>query len=210
MSVRQDVEQALGRCPVVAILRGIWPDEAVDVGEALVDAGVTLIEVPLNSPEPFESIERLAKALGSKAVIGAGTVLTPVDARRVAYAGGQICVTPNTNPEVIAAAIAAGLEPMPGFLTPTEAFAALDAGAHYIKMFPAGTLGLGYYNAIKAVLPSDTRVLAVGGVGASNIAEWQAAGVSGFGIGSEIYKPGDTGEAVLAKAQQLITALRAA
>ena len=136
MSVREDIDQSLARCPVVAILRGIQPHEAADVAEALLSAGVEVLEVPLNSPDPFKSIERMAAAVGSRGIVGAGTVLTPEDARRVAYAGGKVCVTPNTVPAVIEAALNAGMEPMPGFLTPTEAFAAIAAGARTIKMFP--------------------------------------------------------------------------
>ncbi|MDE2597101.1 MAG: 2-dehydro-3-deoxy-6-phosphogalactonate aldolase [Sphingomonadales bacterium] len=209
MAVRARVESALTRCPVVAILRGVTPGEAVAVGAALLDSGIEVIEVPLNSPDPLASIEAMARALGDRAVIGAGTVLTAADARRVADAGGQICVTPNTDPAVIDTALAAGIEPMPGFLTPTEAFAALAAGARYIKLFPAGSMGLGHYTAIKAVLPAEAQVLAVGGVGAGNIGEWRAAGVNGFGIGSELYKPGDSAGTVAGKAAALISALRA-
>jgi 2-dehydro-3-deoxyphosphogalactonate aldolase len=207
LPIRAEIEAALAKCPVIAILRGIRPDEAVDVGEALVAAGIGVIEVPLNSPQPFDSIARMAREIGGRAIIGAGTVLTADAARRVADAGGRIAVTPNTDPAVITAAQQAGLEPMPGFLTPTEAFTALVAGARFIKLFPAGSLGLGYYAAIKAVLPADAQVLAVGGVGAGNIAEWKASGMAGFGIGSDIYTPGDSASIVAAKAQLLLAAL---
>lgn len=202
------IASAIDSAPIVAILRGIRPDEAVAVGEALVAAGVALIEVPLNSPDPLISIERLAKALGGRAIVGAGTVLTPADLDAVADAGGRIAVTPNSNPAVIERALARGVEPMPGFFTATEAFAAVAAGARYLKLFPASTAGLGHLPALRAVLPADVRLLAVGGVGPANAAEWLAAGADGLGIGSDIYRPGDSADAVAAKAARIVAAVR--
>lgn len=199
---------AMAQSPVVAILRGVRPDEVAAVAEALIEEGVRLIEVPLNSPEPLESIRRLAQQAGDAAVIGAGTVLDPADVDRVADAGGQIIVTPNTNAAVIRRALDRGLVPMPGFFTPTEAFAALAAGAQYIKLFPAGSLGIGYYKAIKAVLPASAGVLAVGGIGPANAREWLEAGAAGLGIGTDIYRPGDTPETVRAKARAIMAAVR--
>ena len=198
----------MAQAPAVAILRGVRPAEVVAVAEALIEEGVRLIEVPLNSPDPLESIELLARRAGSAALVGAGTVLDPLDVDRVADAGGQIIVTPNTNAAVITRALDRGLVPMPGFLSPTEAFAALAAGAQYIKLFPAGSLGTGYYKAIKAVLPPSAKVLAVGGVGPANAREWLDAGVAGLGIGTDFFRPGDTPDVVRAKARAIMTAVR--
>ncbi|MGK2286415.1 2-dehydro-3-deoxy-6-phosphogalactonate aldolase [Pedomonas sp. V897] len=208
MTNEKRVADAMAQAPVVAILRGVRPAEVAAVAEALVAEGVRLIEVPLNSPEPLESIRLLARHVGDAAVVGAGTVLEPADVDRVADAGGQIIVTPNTNAAVISRALERGLVPMPGFLTPTEAFAALAAGARYIKLFPAGSLGLGYYKAIKAVLPASAGVLAVGGVGPANAREWMDAGVAGLGIGTDLFRPGDTPEVVRAKARAIMAAVQ--
>lgn len=163
--------------PIVAILRGVKPDEVVDIAAALVEAGVGAIEVPLNSPDPVESIRRLCDAFGDRALCGAGTVLTPDAVDAVAEAGGRLIVTPNTDPAVIAHAVARGLTVMPGFATPTEAFAAVKAGARALKLFPAGTFGPGHIKAVKDVLPREVAVYAVGGVGASNLDAWRAVGV---------------------------------
>lgn len=201
------VEEALARTPVVAILRGVTPAEVVGVGEALVAAGIVIIEVPLNSPEPAESIRRLVQALGDRAVCGAGTVLSAADVDAVADVGGQVIVTPNTDAEVIRRTRARGLEPMPGFATPTEAFVAYAAGARRLKLFPAATYGPGHLRQIKAVLPSDASVLAVGGVKPETMGEWIAAGVEGFGIGGELYKPGQSVEETAAKAAAVMAAL---
>ncbi|NJC39845.1 2-dehydro-3-deoxyphosphogalactonate aldolase [Brevundimonas alba] len=176
--------------PLVAILRGLKPDEAVEVGEAIVAAGFRCLEVPLNSPEPLDSIRRLRDALDGRAVVGAGTVLTPTAVADVARAGSQIVISPNTNAEVIRAAKAAGLLSMPGFFTPSEAFVALGAGADVLKLFPAEIAGPGGLKAVRAVLPAATRVYAVGGVDPASVPTWVGAGASGFGIGSAIFKPG--------------------
>ena len=188
---------------IVAILRGVTPDEAIEIGTALVEAGIDIVEVPLNSPEPLLSIERLATALGERATIGAGTVLSADDVRRVADAGGRVVVSPDTNPEVIAETKRLGLLSYPGILTPTEAFAALRAGADVLKVFPASLLGAAGLAALRAVLPADTRVYAVGGAGPSSFGEWFAAGVTGFGIGSALYRPGRTADEVGAIAREM-------
>lgn len=182
----------LDTLPLIAILRGLEPDEAVAVGEAIVGAGFVCIEVPLNSPRPLESIRRLRDALDGRAFVGAGTVLNVEAARSVADAGGQIIISPNTNPEVIRAAKAMGLMSVPGFFTPSEAFAALGAGADILKLFPAEVAGPQGLKAVRAVLPAETRVYAVGGVAPDGVTSWRNAGASGFGIGSAVFKPGKT------------------
>jgi len=195
--------------PIVAIIRGVTPDEVVDIGTAIYEAGIGVIEVPLNSPEPFESIKRLSHALGSSCVIGCGTLLNKKDAKRVAEAGGQIAVTPSTRPSVIKRCIELGMTPMPGWATPTEAFAAHRAGASYLKLFPAATYGSGHIKAVRAVLPKDVKILAVGGVGANDAKEWLDAGVDGFGIGSEIYKAGRSAAEVKERALAIVDAVNA-
>lgn len=193
-----DIIARLDALPLVAILRGLEPVEAVEVGEALLEAGFTCLEVPLNSPRPLDSIERLRSALGDRAVVGAGTVLTVAAVNEVAAAGGQIIISPNTDVAVIKAARAAGLVSMPGFFTPSEAFAAIGAGAQVLKLFPAEVAGAAGLKAVRAVLPAEQRVYAVGGVEPDSVAGWRSAGVSGFGIGSAIYRAGrsaaETGE----------------
>lgn len=200
------LKQWLERCPLVAILRGVTPDEAVPIGEALVAAGIPVIEVPLNSPDPIESIRRLAARFGDAALVGAGTVLDPADCARIAAAGGRLVVTPHADPEVVRAAKAAGMIAVPGFLTPAEAFALLKAGADGLKLFPAEAASPAVVKALLAVLPKGTPILPVGGIDAGNMAPWRAAGAAGFGIGSAIYKPGDTPGIVTAKARALLGA----
>ena len=202
-------DQAFAVCPLVAILRGLTPDEAEDVGEALVEAGFTLIEVPLNSPDPLESIARLAKRMAGRAVIGAGTVLRGVDVAAVRAAGGTMIISPNANPAVIAASAAAGLVSLPGIATPTEAFAALEAGATALKLFPAEAANPTVLKAMRAVLPKTVRVLPVGGIAPDNIGPWLDAGAAGFGLGSALYKPGLTAAEVGANARAFIAALAA-
>ena len=192
--------------PLVAILRGIRPDEVLEIAGVLYESGIRLIEVPLNSPDPFESIAKLSAEYGDRCLCGAGTVLTAGDVDRVAALGGKLIVTPNTDVDVIGRAVALGLTPMPGFATATEAFRALQAGAKYLKLFPAATYGPGHIKAVKSVLPKGQPVYAVGGVGPDNLEPWLAAGADGFGIGGEIYKPGDTAAQVAVKARTLIDA----
>ncbi len=180
----------LAACPLIAILRGLPPEDAADVGEALVAAGITIIEVPLNSPDPFASIARLAARLGEAALIGAGTVLGPADVARVAEAGGALIVAPNTDVHVIRAAKAAGMVAAPGCLTPTECFAALEAGADALKLFPAEMASPAVVRALRAVLPRDVPLIPVGGITPSSMAAYRAAGADGFGLGSALYVPG--------------------
>ncbi len=191
---------------IVAILRGVTPGEAEAVTDALIAAGIAKIEVPLNSPDPFTSIERMAGRFGADALIGAGTVLSPEDVGRVKDAGGMLIVSPDCNPDVIAATKTFGLLSYPGVMTPTECFTALRTGADGLKIFPAELVGPTGLKALRAVLPAETDVLAVGGVGAANMAEWRAAGATGFGLGTAIYRPGDTPEAVADKAARIVAA----
>lgn len=201
------LDEALAACPIVAILRGVRPDEILSVAEALEGAGVRAIEVPLNSPEPLESIRRLADWAGDRLAVGAGTVLTPEAVDAVAEAGGRVVVSPDANPAVIARTVERGLDPAPGFATATEAFAALRAGARVLKLFPASTYGPGHLKALKAVLPPEAKVLAVGGVGPAAFADWFAAGADGFGLGGELYRPGAAPEHVAEKARACVAAL---
>ncbi|MFT5743083.1 MAG: 2-dehydro-3-deoxyphosphogalactonate aldolase [Paracoccaceae bacterium] len=191
---------------IIAILRGITPPEAAAAASALIDAGITKIEVPLNSPDPFDSIKSMADAHGHHALIGAGTVLSTDDVGRVAQAGGKLIVSPNTDPRVIVATKTAGLQSWPGVMTPTECFAALKNGADGLKIFPGSLLGTDGLRAIRAVLPTGTQVYAVGGAGPENFADWFAASADGFGIGSALYKPGMTVADIAARARDIVAA----
>ena len=197
----------LQKCPLVAILRGVKPDEVEAIGEVLVEAGFAIIEVPLNSPDPFASIGRLARRFGARALIGAGTVLNPGDARRVANVGGGLVVMPHTDAAVIAEAKQAAMICLPGCLTPTEAFAALAAGADGLKLFPGEAASPAVVKSLRAVLPPKVPVLPVGGIGVDNMADYWRAGAAGFGIGSALYKPGDTAETLRPRAQAFIAAI---
>lgn len=195
---------------IIAILRGVRPDEVVEIGEALVAAGIDTIEVPLNSPDPLDSIAALARAFGQQARIGAGTVLDTAQVAAVKAAGGVLAVSPNMDPDVIAATRAAGMASYPGVMTPTEAFAALRAGATGLKLFPGTLIGPGGLAAIRAVLPAGAQCWAVGGAGPDNFAAWIAAGAHGFGIGTALYQPGLTADEVRVRADDVVAAYDAA
>lgn len=199
----------LARSPLVAILRGVKPDEVEAIAEALETSGIAIIEVPLNSPEPLDSIARLARNFGSRLLIGAGTVMTADQVAQIAAAGGRLIVTPHADVAVTRAAKQHGLFAVPGFFTPTEAFALLAARADALKLFPAEAARPEVLRAMRAVLPAGTAVLPVGGIDASNIPAWRNAGAAGFGIGSAIYKPGDTPAVVADKAKRLVAATAA-
>ena len=204
-----DLLAALSYCPIAAILRGVKPDEIDALGDALIEAGVTVIEVPLNSPQPFESIKRLAERHGHHALVGAGTVLTAADVTRVKEAGGQLVVAPNFDADVVRAAKAAVLQTLPGVMTPSEGFAALKAGADGLKLFPAEIIPPAVFKAWRAVFPAETLLLAVGGVGVDNIATYRDAGASGYGIGSALYKPGSPAAEIGKLASSLVVAAKA-
>lgn len=197
----------LAACPLVAILRGIRPDEAEDIGAALIEAGFRILEVPLNSPDPFTSIARLAKRFGDRALIGAGTVMTVEDVTRLAEEGGRLVVTPHADPAIVVAAKRLGLATAPGFFTPAEAFALIRAGADALKLFPAEGASPAMLKAMRAVLPADIPILPVGGISANSMTQWHAAGASGFGIGSALYKPGDTADTIRPRAATFVANL---
>jgi len=197
----------LARSPFVAILRGVRPEEVVEIAQAVVDTGWCVIEVPLNSPAPFASIARLSEALAADILVGAGTVRTPAEVDRVAEAGGRLIVMPHADVAVIAHAARRGLMVLPGVFTATEAFAAIDAGADALKLFPAEIGGPALLKALRAVLPKEVPILPVGGVSADTIAAWRAAGAAGFGVGSALYRPGDDAATVGRRARDLVAAL---
>ncbi|MDQ4086710.1 MAG: 2-dehydro-3-deoxy-6-phosphogalactonate aldolase [Pseudomonadota bacterium] len=207
MNPADELKRRLGECPLVAIIRGVTPDEAADIGAAIHEAGIRIIEVPLNSPQPFDSIRCLADALGEDALVGAGTVLDPVDVPRVADAGGRIAVSPNTNRAVIEATVAAGLVSCPGYYTPSEAFEAIRAGAHGLKLFPAEAASPAVVKAQRAVLPRDVPLLVVGGVKPETMQPWLEAGADGFGLGGGLYRPGQSADETAAKARAYVAGL---
>ena len=208
MSAKELLHRYLDECPLVAILRGIRPDEAEPVGEAVRESGIRIIEVPLNSPEPLRSIELLARSLGDSMLIGAGTVLRADDVGRVRDAGGKIIVSPDTNTDVIAATAEAGLISSPGYFTPSEGFAAIRAGATALKLFPAEAASPAMLKAQLAVLPSDIPILIVGGIHPDNMRPWLDAGATGFGLGSGLYRRGQSGPETLDKARAYVAGLR--
>jgi 2-dehydro-3-deoxyphosphogalactonate aldolase len=209
MSPVERFRASFDACPLVAIIRGVTPGEAEAIGGALVGAGIRIIEVPLNSPDPLASIRILADRFGDQALIGAGTVLDPADVARIADAGGQIIVAPNTDPKVITTAVDAGLIAAPGYFTPSEAFAALAAGAQVLKLFPAEGASPGVLRAQRAVLPRDVPIIVVGGVTPETMAPWRAAGANGFGLGSGLYKPGQDAATVARQAMAYVAGLAA-
>lgn len=208
MSAREMFDLYFNQCPLVAIIRGVTPGEAAEVGRALFDGGIRIVEVPLNSPDPFASIERIAKELGEEALVGAGTVLDPADVHRVRDAGGRLVVSPNMNPAVIRAAVEAAMVSCPGIFTPTEAFAALDCGAHALKLFPAEAASPKVVKAQRAVLPKDALLIVVGGVTPESIDGWLQGGADGFGLGGGLYKPGQSTAETLEKARAYVAAVK--
>lgn len=201
-----DLNHYLSRCDLIAILRGIRPDEVVPVSAALQEAGLAIVEVPLNSPDPIASVVALARAFGDRLLIGAGTVMTEGQVADIAAAGGRLIVTPHADANVVRAAKRHRLLAVPGFFTPAEAFAMLEAGADALKLFPAEGANPAMLRAMRAVLPSGTKVLPVGGINGSNLDAWRTAGAAGFGIGSSMYQLGDTPDVVGAKARRLVLA----
>ena len=199
----------LTRCPLIAILRGVRPTEVEAVAAALEAAGIAIVEVPLNSPTPLESIARLARGFGARLLIGAGTVTERTQVEAVAEAGGRLLVTPHADPALVLAAKARGMLAVPGFFTPAEAFALLGAGAHGLKLFPAEAASPSVLRALLAVLPAGTQLVPVGGMDAASVPAWRAAGAAGFGIGSALYRAGDDAATVGAKARALVAALGA-
>lgn len=207
MTAPHDFAAHFAACPLVAIIRGVRPEEVEGIGDALFEAGFRIIEVPLNSPAPLDSIKRLARRLGDRALIGAGTVLRPDQVAEVAGSGGRIVVSPGSDPDVIAATVAAGMVSAPGYFTPSEAFAALKAGAHALKLFPAEAAGPAVVKAHRAVLPAELPLLVVGGVTPERMGEYLAAGANGFGLGGALYKPGQSAAQVAAQARAFVAAL---
>jgi 2-dehydro-3-deoxyphosphogalactonate aldolase len=208
MSARELLYRYLDECPLVAIVRGITPAEVEAVGDAIYEGGIRVIEVPLNSPDPLNSIEKLAHRFGDRMLVGAGTVLTAADVGRVQQAGGRIIVSPDTNIEVIAASAAAGLVASPGYFTPSEAFLAIRAGATALKLFPAEGATPDLLRAQLAVLPRDLPVMVVGGIKPDNMGPWLEAGATGFGLGGGLYKPGASPAETLAKSRAYVAGLK--
>jgi len=185
-----DIRHYLDQCSLVAIIRGVTPGEVDAIGAAIFEAGIRIIEVPLNSPDPLDSIRRLAGSFGDRALIGAGTVLDPAQVAEVQSVGGRLIVSPNTNAAVIRATVAAGMISSPGYFSPSEAFTALEAGAHALKLFPAEAATPAVLKAQRAVLPQDVPLIVVGGIKPDNMAPWRDSGADGFGLGSGLYAPG--------------------
>lgn len=207
MTAAELFEATFAQCPLVAILRGVRPEECEAIGDSLFAGGIRIIEVPFNSPDPLASIERLSGKFGDEVLVGAGTVLRAEQVRDVAQAGGRLIVSPSVNSDVIRATVAAGLFSCPGYFTPSEAFAALNSGADALKLFPAEGASPALVKAQRGVLPRDVRLIVVGGVGPDTMGRWIEAGANGFGLGSGLYKPGQTPDETLAKAQAFVAAL---
>lgn len=207
MTPQEELKSRLAECPLVAIIRGVTPDEVEAIGEALWEAGIRIVEVPLNSPDPFESIRRLAGRLGSRALVGAGTVLESAHVPAVRDVGGRLIVSPNTHVPVIEATVAAGMVSTPGYFTPSEAFDAIRAGATGLKLFPAENASPATVKAQRAVLPKDMPLLVVGGVKPDQMRPWIEAGATGFGLGSGVYKPGQSAEETAMRARAYVTGL---
>lgn len=208
MSAVDKFMQRLEACALVAIIRGITPAEAEAVGDALIEAGIAIIEVPLNSPDPLRSIERLARRFGDRATIGAGTVVDAADVARIKDAGGELIVAPNVDEQVIGATVGAGMVSSPGFFTPSEAFRAIKAGAHVLKLFPAEAASPNVLKAQLAVIPKTMPVLAVGGVTPDNMRDYLAVGARGFGLGSGLYSAGRSAAEVSERARAYVAGLR--
>ena len=208
MSAKELLHRYLDQCPLVAIIRGVTPDESEAIGDAIYQGGIRIIEVPLNSPDPLNSIERLATRFGERVLVGAGTVLEPDEVQRVLDAGGRIIVSPDTNIEVIRTAAAAGLVASPGYFTPSEAFAAIRAGATTLKLFPAEAATPAVLKSQLAVLPKDVPVMAVGGIKPDNMRPWLEAGASGFGLGGGLYRPGQSPAETLEKARAYVAGVK--
>lgn len=207
MNVNEEFNRRLKSCPLIAIIRGVKPDEADAIGDALFEAGIRIIEVPLNSPDPFDSISRLANRLGDRALVGAGTVLEAADVERVRDAGGRLIVAPNFSAAVVEAAVASEMVSLPGIFTPTEAFAAIAAGANGLKLFPAEGASPKVVKAIRAVLPRETPLIVVGGVTPDSVAGWLDSGADGFGLGSALYKSGQSAAQVLQTGRAFVKAV---
>jgi 2-dehydro-3-deoxyphosphogalactonate aldolase len=208
VSAKEQLRRYLDECPLVGIIRGVTPDEAEAIGDAIYEGGIRIIEVPLNSFDPLKSIERLAAKFGERVLVGAGTVLDFADVERVRDVGGQIIVSPDTNIEVIEAAAAAGMVASPGYFTPSEAFAAIRAGATALKLFPAEAATPAVLKAQLAVLPKDLPILAVGGITPDNMRPWLDAGATGFGLGGGLYKAGQSPAETLEKARAYVAGVR--
>ena len=208
MTAVEDFQRYFAEMPLVAIIRGVSPDDASATAKAIFEAGIRIIEVPLNSPQPFDSIKIIADAFGDRALIGAGTVLNTDNVKRVQHVGGRLIVAPNTNAEVIRATVDAGMVSSPGYFTPSEAFTAIEAGAHSLKLFPAEAASPSVVKAQKAVLPKDIPLIVVGGVNGDNIGGWLDCGADGIGLGSGLYKPGQDAEETHRKAEAFVAAVK--
>lgn len=208
MSAAELLHRYLDECPLVGIIRGVKPDEAEAIGDAIYEGGIRIIEVPLNSPEPLKSIELLAKRFGDRVLVGAGTVLDPSDVQRIKDVGGRIIVSPDTHTAVIEASAAAGLVASPGYFTPSEAFAAIRAGATALKLFPAEGASPAVLKGQLAVIPKQVPVLAVGGIKPDNMRPWLEAGAAGFGLGGGLYQPGQSASETLDKARAYVAGVR--